>query len=97
MPPTPSDTPPPPPQPPHPPTPPPPPPHHLESLPKVLSIQSHVAAGRVGNRAALFPLALHRLDCDSINTVSFSNHTGYKTVRGSRLSAEGLEEVTITS
>jgi len=71
----------------------PPPPHHLERLPRVLSIQSHVASGRVGNRAALFPLALHRLDCDAINTVSFSNHTGYPRVSGSRLSAEGLEEL----
>lgn len=72
---------------------PPPPPHHLERLPRVLSIQSHVAAGRVGNCAALFPLALHRLDCDAINTVSFSNHTGYPSVAGSRLSAEGLQEL----
>ena len=79
--------------PPPPPPPTPPPPHHLERLPRVLSIQSHVAAGRVGNRAALFPLALHRLDCDAVNTVSFSNHTGYPTVAGSRLSAEGLEEL----
>ena len=61
--------------------------------PRALSIQSHVASGRVGNRAALFPLALHRLDCDAINTVSFSNHTGYPRVSGSRLSAEGLEEL----
>ena len=75
------------------PPPPQPPPHHLERLPRVLSIQSHVASGRVGNRAALFPLALHRLDCDAINTVSFSNHTGYPKVAGSRLSAEGLEEL----
>ena len=73
--------------------PPSPPPHHLERLPRVLSIQSHVAAGRVGNCAALFPLALHRLDCDAINTVSFSNHTGYPSVAGSRLSAEGLREL----
>ena len=69
------------------------PPHHLELLPRVLSIQSHVAAGRVGNRAALFPLALHRFDCDALNTVSFSNHTGYPSVAGSRLSAEGLAEL----
>lgn len=71
----------------------PPPPHHLEQLPRVLSIQSHVASGRVGNCAALFPLMLHRFDCDAINTVSFSNHTGYPSVAGSRLSAEGLSDL----
>ncbi|MBV5335610.1 pyridoxal kinase, partial [bacterium] len=43
----------------------------------ILSIQSHVAYGCVGNRAAVFPL--QRMGCDvvAINTVQFSNHTGY--------------------
>jgi len=43
----------------------------------ILSIQSWVAYGHVGNASAVFPL--QRLGCDvwSINTVQFSNHTGY--------------------
>lgn len=43
----------------------------------ILTIQSHVAFGHVGNRAAVFPL--ERLGCEAIavNTVQFSNHTGY--------------------
>lgn len=45
--------------------------------PVILSIQSHVAFGCVGNRAAVFPL--QRMGCEviAINTVQFSNHTGY--------------------
>src|SRR5688572_24371027 len=44
---------------------------------KILSIQSHVAYGYVGNRAAVFPLQLLGYDVIAINTVQFSNHTGY--------------------
>jgi len=43
----------------------------------ILSIQSHVAYGYVGNRAAVFPLQLQGHDVITINTVQFSNHTGY--------------------
>lgn len=43
----------------------------------VLSIQSHVAYGYVGNRAAVFPLQRLGFDVWAINTVQFSNHTGY--------------------
>jgi pyridoxine kinase len=48
----------------------------------VLSVQSWVACGNVGNTAALFPL--QRLGCEtwSLNTVAFSNHTGYERWRG---------------
>jgi len=48
----------------------------------ILSIQSHVAYGYVGNRAAVFPL--QRMGCDvmAVNTVQFSNHTGYGEARG---------------
>lgn len=43
----------------------------------ILSIQSHVAYGHVGNASATFPL--QRLGCEvwAIHTVQFSNHTGY--------------------
>lgn len=44
----------------------------------VLSIQSHVVSGYVGNRAAVFPLQLLGFETDFINSVQFSNHTGLK-------------------
>jgi pyridoxine kinase len=51
-------------------------------MPTVLSVQSWVACGNVGNTAALFPL--QRLGCEtwSLNTVAFSNHTGHERWRG---------------
>jgi pyridoxine kinase len=50
---------------------------------QLLSIQSHVAYGHVGNSAAVFPL--QRLGCEvwPIHTVQFSNHTGYGAWAGS--------------
>jgi pyridoxine kinase len=45
---------------------------------RVLSIQSHVVHGYVGNKAAVFPLQLLGFDVDFINSVHFSSHTGYK-------------------
>src|SRR4030095_7658249 len=44
---------------------------------RILSIQSHVAYGYVGNRAATFPLQRLGHDVWAVNTVEFSNHTGY--------------------
>ena len=43
----------------------------------LLSIQSHVAYGHVGNSAAVFPLQRMGVEVWPINTVQFSNHTGY--------------------
>ena len=43
----------------------------------ILSIQSHVAYGYVGNRAATLPLQIMGHEVTAINTVQFSNHTGY--------------------
>lgn len=43
----------------------------------ILSIQSHVAFGHVGNDAAIFPLQRMGFDVIGIHTVQFSNHTGY--------------------
>lgn len=66
---------------------------------RVLSIQSHVVSGYVGNKAAVFPLQLLGFDVDVINSVQFSNHTGYPNkwegdvLNGSQLDAllNGLE------
>jgi pyridoxine kinase len=59
-------------------------------MPTVLSIQSWVACGNVGNSAALFPL--QRLGCEtwSLNTVAFSNHTGYERWRGDTVPASDI-------
>src|SRR5438270_11635073 len=43
----------------------------------ILSIQSHVAYGHVGNAAATFPLQRIGVEVWPIQTVQFSNHTGY--------------------
>eukprot|EP00741_Cyanophora_paradoxa_P023285 tig00000254_g22492.t1 len=47
------------------------------SPPRLLSIQSHVVHGYVGNRSVVFPLQLLGFEVDFINSVQFSNHTGY--------------------
>lgn len=60
---------------------------------RVLSIQSHVIHGYVGNRAATFPLQCLGWDVDVINTVNFSNHTGYGSVRGTKSTHEEINEV----
>ena len=53
---------------------------------RILSIQSHVVSGYVGNKSATFPLQLLGYEVDAINSVQFSNHTGYaKGIRGQRL------------
>ncbi|KAJ1726286.1 putative pyridoxal kinase [Coemansia sp. BCRC 34490] len=60
---------------------------------RILSIQSHVVSGYVGNRAATFPLQLLGHEVDVMNTVQFSNHTGYNKVRGTRFSDTQLREL----
>lgn len=60
---------------------------------RILSIQSHVASGYVGNRAAVFPLQCMGYDVMAINTVQFSNHTGYGHWRGEVFGADHIREV----
>src|SRR5512139_2312628 len=43
----------------------------------LISIQSHVVFGHVGNSAAVFPLQRMGVEVWPIHTVQFSNHTGY--------------------
>lgn len=50
--------------------------------PLVLSIQSHVAYGHVGNDAAMLPLQLLGIEPVAVHTVQFSNHTGYGEFKG---------------
>ncbi|RKP30689.1 Ribokinase-like protein [Metschnikowia bicuspidata] len=56
----------------------------------LLSIQSNVAHGYVGGRAATFPLQYLGWNVDNINTVNFSNHTGYGHFQGSAISGSEL-------
>ena len=49
---------------------------------KILSIQSSVAYGHVGNSAAVFPLQRLGHEVWPVLTVHFSNHTGYGAWRG---------------
>lgn len=44
----------------------------------------------VGNKSAVFPLQLLGLDVDPINSVQFSNHTGYDVCKGEVLQGEQL-------
>ena len=41
----------------------------VAAAPRVLSIQSHVVSGYVGNKCAMFPLQLLGFDVDPINSV----------------------------
>ena len=58
---------------------------------RVLSIQSHVVHGYVGNKSAVFPLQLLGVEVDPVNSVQFCNHTGYAAgVRGDVLQGDQL-------
>ncbi|XP_008214875.1 pyridoxal kinase isoform X1 [Nasonia vitripennis] len=62
------------------------------NTPRVLSIQSHVVSGYVGNKSATFPLQLLGFEVDVINSVQLSNHTGYKVFKGQVLNDEDLSK-----
>ncbi len=59
----------------------------------ILSIQSSVAYGHVGNSAAVFPLQRMGFEVWPVNTVHFSNHTGYGEWRGPVIPAEDISGV----
>ncbi|KAI3403668.2 BUD16 [Candida oxycetoniae] len=59
----------------------------------VLSIQSHVVHGYAGGKAAIFPLQSQGWEVDNINTVHFSNHTGYGHFTGTTLSEKELNSI----
>src|SRR3954471_18682082 len=58
----------------------------------ILSIQSHVAYGHVGNAAAVFPMQRLGVEVWPIHTVQFSNHTGYGAWRGRVFDGPAIEE-----
>ena len=59
----------------------------------ILSIQSSVAYGHVGNSAATFPLMRMGVEVFPVLTVHFSNHTRYPNWRGPLLAASDIAEV----
>jgi pyridoxine kinase len=59
----------------------------------ILSIQSHVAFGHVGNASATFPMQRLGHEVWPINTVQFSNHTGYGSWTGRVLDGQAVEEL----
>ena len=65
----------------------------------VISIQSQVAYGHVGNSAAVFPIQMRGIDVIAVPTTLLSNRPGYPTIRGRILDADlvadllaGIEE-----
>ncbi|WP_406830207.1 pyridoxal kinase PdxY [Pedococcus sp. KACC 23699] len=59
----------------------------------ILSIQSSVAYGHVGNSAAVFPLQRLGVEVWPVHTVHFSNHTGYGAWRGPLMPADDVRAV----
>ncbi|MEP6560472.1 MAG: pyridoxal kinase PdxY [Nakamurella sp.] len=60
---------------------------------RILSIQSSVAYGYVGNSAATFPLQRLGHEVWPVHTVHFSNHTGYGSWRGTVLEPGVISDV----
>jgi len=54
----------------------------------VISIQSQVAFGHVGNSAATFPMQMHGIDVTAVPTTLLSNRPGYPSIRGRVLEAQ---------
>lgn len=59
----------------------------------LISIQSHVAYGHVGNSAAVFPLQRMGVEVWPVHTVQFSNHTGYGEAKGQVFDASLIRDV----
>ncbi|TFV47478.1 pyridoxal kinase PdxY [Blastococcus sp. TF02A-35] len=59
----------------------------------VLSIQSHVTYGHVGNSSAVFPLQRLGIEVWPVHTVQFSNHTGYGQWTGRVYDGQSIDEL----
>lgn len=62
-------------------------------MPTVLSVQSRVAYGHVGNAASVFPLQRLGVEAWALDTVAFSNHTGHGRWRGAAVAAAAIAEL----
>lgn len=65
----------------------------LQPAMNILSIQSHVSYGHVGNSAAVFPLQRLGHEVWPVYTVNFSNHTGYGQWGGSAIPASEVTAI----
>lgn len=61
----------------------------------VMSVQSWVSYGHVGNAAAVLPLQRLGIDVWAIHTVQFSNHTGYGKWRGPVFTGDMVREIVL--
>ncbi len=61
-------------------------------LAPILSIQSHVVYGHVGNSAAVFPLQRLGREVWPLMTVQYSSHVGYAGWRGRALDAAMIDD-----
>src|SRR5215475_5385952 len=61
-------------------------------LAPILSIQSHVVFGHVGNSTAVFPLERLGREVWPLMTVQFSSHTGYAGWRGRAFDAAMIDD-----
>jgi pyridoxine kinase len=59
----------------------------------VLSVQSRVAYGHVGNAASVFALQRLGIEAWALDTVAFSNHTGHGQWRGEAVAAAAIAEL----
>lgn len=59
----------------------------------LLSIQSHVAYGHVGNSAAVFPMQRLGVEVWPVHTVQFSNHPGYGDWQGQAFDAATIRDI----
>lgn len=60
---------------------------------RILSIQSSVSYGHVGNSAAVFPLQRLGHEVMPVHTVLFSNHTGYGAWTGPMMTGENIRDI----
>ncbi|KAM0799362.1 pyridoxine kinase [Usnea florida] len=60
---------------------------------RVLAIASHVVYGYVGNKMAAFVMQTMGCDVSILNTVQFSNHTGYEQFKGTKTSADEISQL----
>ncbi|XBW37854.1 hypothetical protein QEN19_003430 [Hanseniaspora menglaensis] len=59
----------------------------------ILSLQSHVVFGYVGNRAIQAIMNYLRYNLDTVNLIQFSNHTGYENHNGEIINPKELESI----
>ncbi|KAA8634329.1 hypothetical protein SMACR_04882 [Sordaria macrospora] len=60
---------------------------------RVLAVASHVSFSYVGNKIAVFSMQSLGCDVAALNTVQFSNHTGYRQFTGTRVSAAEITDL----